>query len=174
MTEPHNNPAFWKHLLSVAGLGVAILIGFVLGLRFGERGRVKPEPPVAPVFGGLIDSLPPVDTVAVADTVSVAPEKPESPKKPGPSKTEIAQGVEYLATHNRWNRDEMEQIPALQGLWDAVNVYALDEILAYNETLGSTPLTTIVEGLEKKPKQGFYADKYDHVITLSTYVKRLR
>ncbi len=165
--DVHKNPGLFKHLLSIAGLVVAVLIGFVLGLQFGDRNRPEPAGPE-----GAVD---PVDTLVVAlvDTVAV-PAEPEPEKTPQPSKTDIAQGVEYLAAHNRWNRDEMEKIPALAGLWDAVNTYDLDQIRAYNDVLGSTPLTTIVEGLEKKPKTGFYAAKNDHVITLSTYVKRLR
>ena len=165
--DVHKNPGLFKHLLSIAGLVVAVLIGFVLGLQFGDRNRPEPAGPE-----GAVD---PVDTLVVAlvDTVAV-PAEPEPEKTPKPSKTDIAQGVEYLAAHNRWNRDEMEKIPALAGLWDAVNIYDLDQIRSYNDVLGSTPLTTIVEGLEKKPKTGFYAAKNDHVITLSTYVKRLR
>ena len=165
--DVHKNPGLFKHLLSIAGLVVAVLIGFVLGLQFGDRNRPEPAGPEGAVN--------PVDTLVVAlvDTVAV-PAEPEPEKTPQPSKTDIAQGVEYLAAHNRWNRDEMEKIPALAGLWDAVNTYALDQIRAYNDVLGSTPLTTIVEGLEKKPKTGYYAAKNDHVITLSTYVKRLR
>lgn len=161
----HTNPGLWKHLLSVAGLGIAILIGFVLGLQFGDRKRPKPPQP------DDLSVVAPPDTVAVPDTLVVVPEEV---KLPEPSKKDIAQGVEYLATHNRWNRDEMEKIPALQGLWDAVNTYSLDDIRTFNDKLGSTPLTTIVEGLEKRPKHGYYAAKSDHIITLSTYVKRLR
>ena len=165
--DVHKNPGLFKHLLSIAALVVAVLIGFVLGLQFGDRNRPEPAGPE-----GAVD---PVDTliVALVDTVAV-PAEPAPEKTPQPSKTDIAQGVEYLAAHNRWNRDEMEKIPALAGLWDAVNTYDLDQIRSYNDVLGSTPLTTIVEGLEKKPKIGFYAANNDHVITLSTYVNRLR
>ena len=165
MKEDNRNTGIWKHLFSIAGLGIAILIGFVLGLQFGDRSRPRIQTPELP------PAIVPADTVAVADTVQA---EPVVVKPPEPSKKNIAQGVEYLAAHNRWNRDEMEKIPALTGLWDAVNTYSLDDIRAYNDVLGSTPLTTIVEGLEKKPKKGYYAAKNDHVITLSTYVKRLR
>ena len=167
--DVHKNPGLFKHLLSIAALVVAVLIGFVLGLQFGDRTRRDPSGP------GKDGDVETVDTLAVAavDTV-VIPEEPEPEKAQDPSKKDITQGVEYLAANNRWNRDEMEQIPALQGLWDAVNTYSLDQIRTYNDILGSTPLTTIVEGLEKKPKTGYYAAKNDHVITLSTYVKRLR
>lgn len=183
MTYDHMKPQKMLPVLLKAGaLGVAILLGFLLGIIVGDRERRKhdPEPKAAADTLAIasVDTLV-VDTLAVevpeADsTAVVAPETPETPEQPQFTKKEIAAGVEYLATHNRWNRDEMEKIPALQGLWDAVNTYQLDEIRRYNDYLSSTPLITIVEGLEKSPKKGYYASRNDHVITLSTYIKRLR
>ena len=159
-------PGFWRMLLGALALGCAILLGFVLGLRAGDRDR-KQELPVAAIALSLPESL-------AVDTVATEPELPVTPDAPGFSKQEIALGVEYLASHNRWNRDEMERIAVLAGLWDAVNVYAVDEIRRYNDVLASTPLTTIVEELERVPKQGFYASKGDSNITQSTYIKHLR
>ena len=151
---------------AVVVVGCAILLGFALGLRTGDRRDRRLNAQAAA-------DLPPVDTLA-AYTVVVAPEPDPEPVEKGPSKKEATLGVEYLASHNRWNRNEMEQIPALQGLWDAVNTYALDDLRRYNEILSSTPLTTVIESLERNPKQGYYAAKGDQVITLSTYIKRLR
>lgn len=151
---------------AVVVVGCAILLGFALGLRTGDRRDRRLNAQAAA-------DLPPADTLAV-DTVAVAPEPEPEPVEKGPSKKEATLGVEYLASHNRWNRNEMEQIPALQGLWDAVNTYALDDLRRYNEILSSTPLTTVIESLERNPKQGYYAAKGDQVITLSTYIKRLR
>lgn len=165
--ERPKNPGFFKHLLVMAGMGVAILIGFVLGLRVGKEPH-----PHAPVLG-LLEMPAVFDTVAAPDTVSslvLAPLESISSF----SKQQIARGVEYLATHNCWNRDEMEQIPTLKGLWDSVNTYALDDLRRYNDLLASAPLACIVEGLEQMPRQGCYAAKTDRVITLSTYMKRLR
>ena len=160
-------PGIGRLLLGAVALGCAILLGFVLGLRAGDRDR-KEKQPVAEV----VTAVP--DTLAVQDTVSTEPEPPVAPAAPTFSKQEIALGVEYLASHNRWNREEMEQVAVLAGLWDAVNTYAVDEIRRYNDILASTPLTTIVEELERSPKHGFYAAKGDRMITLSTYIKRLR
>ena len=151
---------------AVVVVGCAILLGFALGLRTGDRRDRRLNAQAG-------TDLPPVDTVAT-DTVALTPEPDPEPVEQGPSKKEATLGVEYLASHNRWNRNEMERIPALQGLWDAVNTYALDDLRRYNEILSSTPLTTIIESLERNPKQGFYAAKGDQVITLSTYIKRLR
>ena len=178
MTDDNrHSPGFLKRLLGVVVLGCAILVGFVIGLRTGERiGTPR-------LLGAMQEDVSSIDTVAVVDSLSLAelPAEPDSTEVvPEPEKVakftkqQVAQGVEYLAANNRWNRDEMEKIPVLQGLWDAVNTYALDDIRAYNETLASTPLTAIVDGLEQRPKKGYYAAKNDHVITLSTYIKRLR
>ena len=163
-------PGMVRVLLGALALGCAVLIGFVAGLRVGDRIGSKPDRPETPSAGpsAWTDTIPEIVVTAVPDTVAV------EPKTPSFSKQQIAQGVEYLASHNRWNRDEMEKYPALQGLWDAVNTYNLDEIKRYNDYLSSTPLITIVEGLEKSPKHGYYASRNDHVITLSTYIKRLR
>ena len=182
MAIDHTPQKLLPVLLKAGALGVAILLGFLLGIMVGDRDRRKPkEEPVAATDTLTVDSLAvamATDTLAVdTSAVEIVPEEPEEPAEPEvyqPTKKEIAAGVEYLATHNRWNRDEMEKYPALQGLWDAVNTYNLDEIKRYNDYLSSTPLITIVEGLEKSPKYGYYASRNDHVITLSTYIKRLR
>ena len=173
-----------RALLTVVGLVLAILAGFVVGLKVGEHSWHKPQEAQADSLQTSFLAVDTLDTLAMAsqDTafVSEAPDSTsveaveETPERYQPTKKEIAAGVEYLATHNRWNRDEMEKFPALQGLWDAVNTYQLDEIKRYNDYLSSTPLITIVEGLERSPKHGFYASRSDHVITLSTYIKRLR
>ncbi len=165
-------PGFGRILLGVVALGCSILIGFVVGLRAGDRSRKRqPQEPVSGVLAPISSAEPAAKDTSVVDTLAVEP-VPE--KTPSFSRQQVAQGVEYLASHNRWNRLEMEKIPVLAGLWDAVNTYQLDEIRRYNEVLASTPLTSIVEGLEHNPKSGFYAAKTDQVITLSTYIKRLR
>lgn len=178
MTNDHAPQKLFPVLLKAGALGVAILLGFLLGLMVGDRDRRKPDPSSETIDSLSVAVSEPdtlrVDTTAVVVEEPEEPAEPETPERPMPTKKEIAAGVEYLATHNRWNRDEMEQYPALQGLWDAVNTYQLDEIKRYNEYLSSTPLITIVEGLEQSPKTGYYASRNDHVITLSTYIKRLR
>ena len=171
MTEDlHRNPSIFKHLLGAAGVGIAILIGFMLGLWVGDRHRGEPLPEL-PTGLLSIDSLPPVDTLPVVDTLVVEEKIPEVSES---TKRERAEGVDYLTKHNRWNRDEMEKIPALRGLWDAVNHYNVEEIRKYAEVMECPPLTTIIEGLESSQKTGYYASKNDRNITLSTYIRRLQ
>ena len=170
-------PGFGRILLGVVALGCSILIGFVVGLRAGDRSRIRQlQEPVSGVLAPISSAEPAAKDTSVVDTLAVDTlvVEPVPEKTPSFSRQQVAQGVEYLASHNRWNRLEMEKIPVLAGLWDAVNTYQLDEIRRYNEVLASTPLTSIVEGLEHNPKSGFYAAKTDQVITLSTYIKRLR
>lgn len=166
----HKNPSIFKHLLGAAGVGIAILIGFMLGLWVGDRHRGEPLPEL-PTGLLSIDSLPPVDTLTVVDTLVVEEKVPEVSES---TKRERAEGVDYLTKHNRWNRDEMEKIPALRGLWDAVNHYNVEEIRKYAEVMECPPLTTIIEGLEASQKTGYYASKNDRNITLSTYIRRLQ
>ena len=177
MTNASSPQKLLPLLLKAGGLVVAILAGFMLGVMVGDKNRRSP----GPVSVDLPEETLALDSAslfvsAVSDTlasdVSEPPAEPETQAFSSFSKKEISAGVEYLATHNRWNRDEMEKIPALSGLWDAVNTYALDDIRAYNDILSSTPLTAIVESLEQNPKKGYYAPRGDNVITLSTYIKR--
>ena len=181
MVERPKNPSVFKHLLSAVGVGGAILLGFVLGLWVGDRNR-NAKPAEAPSV--LVDSVmagypATTDTMAAhatdtslveaaQDTLSKVPDVSDITKK------ERAAGREYLNKHNRWNRDEMEKIPALQGLWDAVNHYDLETIRKYAEVLECPSLNTIVEGLEQSHKTGYYTTKNDRNITLSTYIRRLQ
>lgn len=186
-------PGFGRIVLGALALGCAIMVGFVLGLRSGDRQQKQPPVPVMLSFSMPLpeEMMSRTDSAALepeaatgtqmdaeagteTETETVSAEEPSVPQRAAFSPPQIAQGVEYLATHNQWNRDEMEKIPALQGLWDAVNTYQLDLIRSFNDQLASTPLTAILEGLERTPKTGYYAAKADHVITLSTYIKRLR
>ena len=168
----HKNPSVMKHLIGAVAVGGAILLGFVLGLWVGDHNRKEPQSPDPAV---VIDSVM-ASCVAKADTtVAEVPQDtvPKASEVSETTKKERAAGVEYLTTHNRWNRDEMEQIPALQGLWDAVNHYDLETIGKYAEVMECPPLTAIVEGLEQSHKTGYYASKNDRNITLSTYIRRL-
>ena len=179
--DRRNNPSVIKHLLSAVGVGGAILLGFVLGLWVGDRNR-NTRPAVAPPVLAdslMADYMVTTDTLsaASADTALVDVAQDTVPKVPEISETtkkERAAGKEYLTKHNRWNRDEMEKIPALQGLWDAVNHYDLETIRKYAEVLDCPPLNTIVEGLEQSQKTGYYTSKNDRNITLSTYIRRLQ
>lgn len=163
----------FKHLLSAAGVVGAILLGFVLGLWVGDHHRtetpaVDPSVVVDSVITGFVAAVDTSEVAAAPDTLPKVPEISERTRK------ERAEGVEYLTKHNRWNRDEMEKIPVLQGLWDAVNHYDLETIRKYAEIIECPPLTAIIEGLEQSNKTGYYASKNDRNITLSTYIRRLK
>ena len=151
----------------------AILLGFVLGLWVGDHNRTEssasdPSAMVDSVMAGFVAVIDTNVTESVPDTLPKVPEISESTRK------ERAEGVEYLTRHNRWNREEMEKIPVLQGLWDAVNHYDLEAIRKYAEIIECPPLTAIIEGLEQSNKTGYYASKNDRNITLSTYIRRLQ
>jgi hypothetical protein len=173
MVDRPYKPNLFKHLLSAAAVVGAILLGFVLGLWVGDHRRTEtpatePSAGVDSMISNIVAAVDTNEVVATPDTLPKMPEISESTRK------ERAAGVEYLTKHNRWNRDEMEKIPVLQGLWDAVNHYDLETIRKYAEIIECPPLTTIIEGLEQSHKTGYYASKNDRNITLSTYIRRLR
>lgn len=177
MVDRPKNPSLLKHLLSAAGVGGAILLGFVLGLWVGNRihNEVPADVPAARVDSLTSGFLAPVELPADTAVVEAAPDTlPKMPEVSETTKKERAEGKAYLTKHNRWNRDEMEKIPVLQGLWDAVNHYDVEAIRKYDEVLECPPLTTIIEGLEKSQKKGYYTSKNDRNITLSTYIRRLQ
>jgi hypothetical protein len=173
INDIHKNPSVFKHLIGAVAVGGAILLGFVLGLWVGDHNRKESQSPdpavvVDSVMAGCVAKVDTTVAEVPQDTVPKVPEVSETTKK------ERAAGIEYLTKHNRWNRDEMEEIPALQGLWDAVNHYDLETIRKYAEVMECPPLTAIVEGLETSHKTGYYASKNDRNITLSTYIRRLQ
>ncbi len=162
-------PGAGRIFLIAVALALAIGSGFVLGLKMGPT-----------LFGGVDEPLVQMDeqykqhldpekesaneAEQAVDSVAAAAEA---------SKRDMAKGKDYLAGHNQWDRNEMEKIPSLQGLWDAVNNYKVDDLRSYNEKLDSATLTTIIEKLEENPKEGSYASKTDEVITISAYIKAL-
>ena len=46
---------------------------------------------------------------------------------PAPVAT-IEQAIEYLDSHERWKKSEMESIPELRGLWDELNTFSLEKV----------------------------------------------
>lgn len=85
---------------------------------------------------------------------------------------EEKEALNYLNNHDRWKRGEMEQIPRLKGLWDAINKLdrpALKEFDALR--VKSNNLKEIIEVIVANPgKEGpFCKDRNDTQITVSTF-----
>lgn len=162
-------PGAGRIFLIVATLALAIGSGFVLGLKMGPKILGLAEEPLVQMVENDKQVLDTEQKSAdeaeqAVDSVAAAAEA---------TKRDMVKGRDYLVRHNQWDRSEMENIPSLQGLWDAVNNYRLDDIRSYDEKLDSATLKTIIEKLEDNPKEGSYASKSDEVITISAYIKAL-
>lgn len=92
------------------------------------------------------------------------------------NKDDSTAAINYLDENNVWNKDEMENILCLKGLFDDMNNFALEKIKHdWSKKLsGSKNFTQVVNAvtnnLEKKQK---YNEKSDFKITFTNYIKRL-
>lgn len=128
------------HILASIGLG-ALLIGIVLGsVIFGEHKHsdVKPAPvpDVETVAQTPENSTPAVEEIpettvpAPAEEKSVPATTPESSQPEAPA-TDFSAAKSYLDSNKDWIKADMEQIAALQGLFDDLNTYNFDRIKNY-------------------------------------------
>lgn len=87
---------------------------------------------------------------------------------------------DYVQTTQVWNRDSMEAIPQLKGLWDAVNHYDYTKIDAINSKVNSPFLSDLSAKLRASVKKNFYVlypnpedGNAKKNITISIYVSKL-
>ncbi len=88
------------------------------------------------------------------------------------SNTDIEKIINYLDSHEKWNRTEMESFKEIQGLWDALNECRFDEILNYKylkELEGSKKFKELLRAIRKKK----YNKDGDYDITVEKYIKNL-
>lgn len=87
--------------------------------------------------------------------------------------------IEYLDWNERWDKNEMDEIPELAGLWDAINSYDYDAVASYFRLLQLSDnymdlLKTMRENLdfvrEMADSAGLYTD--GDLITLPSYLFR--
>lgn len=87
--------------------------------------------------------------------------------------------IEYLDWNERWDKNEMDEIPELAGLWDAINSYDYDAVASYFRLLQLSDnymdlLKTMRENLDFVRKMadsaGLYTD--GDLITLPSYLFR--
>ena len=97
---------------------------------------------------------------------------------PGDGESEkLNEAIEYL-NKAVWNKDEMESIEMLEGFYDAVNTYRVDEILEIGEKFKTSDkvselLKLFGEAKRKNVSFGpFYSD--DQKITIDTFIKKVR
>ena len=87
--------------------------------------------------------------------------------------------IKYLDKNEQWKKDSLEQYPVLQGLFDYMNNYKFDEIIALETELGdSERFKTLLEDVKRYRKADFVVpynkNENDFVMTVSTYKKILK
>ncbi len=83
--------------------------------------------------------------------------------------SDVYEAIQYLDDNNVWNRTKMEAFPDIKGLWDAMNKYDFNFILALEEKLGqSETFMDIVNAIKLKEKTftGSYNNEGDFNITI--------
>ena len=64
--------------------------------------------------------------------------------------------TDYLDTHEKWNRNEMEKFPEISGLWDAINNRDFNQILIHEEQLkGSSRFKELVQAVKDNQNKSF-------------------
>ncbi len=121
----------------------------------------------------------------VAETKEEHITEPNPPiDKPEDESEDIQKAVEYLDSHSKWNKNEMENIAALKGLWDALNGYDFTKVLnSYRKLNGSHKFKSLVEGINTIDPNDINtylrSNKYntnnnDKTITPKDYVKKIK
>jgi hypothetical protein len=107
-----------------------------------------------------------------------------SQNKPENNSGVMSKVTNYLDTHEKWNRDEMEAFQEIRGLWDALNERRFDDILRHAEQLkASTKFQELViainENKHKEFRQNYNSKPSDYDITIGSkdtpgsYIKKL-
>ena len=95
------------------------------------------------------------------------------------SNTDIEKIINYLDSHEKWNRTEMDGFKEIQGLWDALNECRFDEILKHKylkELEGSKKFKELLRAIRKNvchQSSKKYNNDGDYDITVEKYIKNL-
>jgi|GEM_PF-4866086 hypothetical protein len=172
--------AFIKQTQGIVCLVGALLVGLLLGLLIGGGSGEKPEKEKKQKKEKVekVQTVEPVETADAADATAqplaqaAAAQPAEQPatQPAAPADANYEAAVKYLSDNNVWNRDEMEKIEGLQGLWSALNYYNAPVLKEYNAKLNVDKLTQIINLIEQKKHKSQYAKETDPVITLSSYL----
>ena len=141
---------------------VALVVGLLIGLFIGGSGSSDSEP---------VDTVPAVAAVAATPAPEPAPAPVATPEpapapapEPAPAPTAepapvatTADAIAYLDEKGVWNREEMEKIPALRGLFDDLNNFRYDRIIdhwrpALADSKAFESVAAAVDGGRRKKK----------------------
>ena len=85
--------------------------------------------------------------------------------------------ISYLDNNDVWSRNEMENYPATQKLWDALNERRFDDILQYETNLASNKFCEVIKAVKdnkhKTFQQNYNTKANDYKITIDDYIQKL-
>lgn len=146
---------------------IVLSLGFCCGYALGHYVRGKSKEEVAPQKGKLqkesSKSRPTSSTTDKQTTNS--------------SSKQLEDAISYLDSNNKWNRTVMQQHKPLEGLWDALNYRNFEDILKCEKKLQkSKNFTKLIAAIKnnKKTFNGAYCNEGDTIITIDTYISKLR
>ena len=183
--EPNNLQYIGKkekknNLILVAVAIGALIAGFLIGaIAFWEGNKAAPETTVPQIEEPAPVAAPipvPKPESTPADSSNTKPSKPQAStaEKPEPAEAhaqltaaDYAKGLEYLQANKKWNRDEMQAIPALDGLFDDLNTYNFERIKTFwapklADSKNFAAVVRAVEGSATKrdPRTGSHTPTY--------------
>jgi len=139
-------PANKKHGRVLLFAGLALLVSLLLGFSGGVilmsvlKKEHNPGPEVVTNYG-------------TASTQSGAEVSQNNSDNNGGVMSKV---TDYLDTHEKWNRNEMEKFPEISGLWDAINDRDFERILNHEEQLkASSKFKELVQAVEDNQNKSF-------------------
>lgn len=152
-----NQWLFW--LLMVAALALGGVGGCFAHKWLNERNS-----------GG--SKTPPIEV----DTTKPTPEQNEPSEEVAEPK--VNEAVNYLDTHDKWNKVEMENTPELEGFWDMLNGYDIDGIKSQewaDKLSDSQKYKSLLKTFGDKKTSDFEPKTYttlnDNIITIARYME---
>lgn len=155
-------------------LGCAMVVFLILWL-------VKPGAPKEQIVqGNQIENVN--NTVTNATASPTVPET--NPDAETDTQYKLDEAIAYLDNdpdnkNYTWNKSEMENYPALRGLWDELNNYEFEKIIARTELINSTRFGKLKEEIDKKintpniPTGTFNQKPEDEGIIFLNYINKI-
>lgn len=114
---------------------VALIAGFLLGwlIMGGSSDKDHKDAPetetTTVAMQEEVAEQPAAEATPVATSEPAPAQVASEPAPAAQTATDASAGVKYLDDNRAWNRDDMERIPALQGLFDDLNNYRYTQIV---------------------------------------------
>ncbi len=155
----------WKKIMLIISL-IALLLGLFAGgfVGYSLNNKLKDEP--------------------VTESKEETAEQNASTQEPPANNDTLTKAVDYLESHDKWKRSEMEKITELKGLWSEMNDLDYDKIISHSDLIdASTKLKDLEEQILEFKKHTEYEnaikgpwcqDENDDVIDFDNYKNRIK